>query len=107
VNSAADLLIVAMSWVTVSWVATASSRVLELSARRCFPTSTPVASTTARIASKMCWRAFGLTELGPPVGEVREVEAQIIEREPAGDLPVDARSQCPDRVAVRQTFKSL
>ena len=43
----------AMSWVTVSWVATASSSKVESSARRAFPLSTPVASTTACTASKI------------------------------------------------------
>jgi NB-ARC domain/WD domain, G-beta repeat/APAF-1 helical domain len=38
----------AISWVTVSWVATASSSTVESSARRCLPASTPVAATTCR-----------------------------------------------------------
>src|SRR5262249_677114 len=40
----------AISWVTVSWVATASSSTVESSARRCLPASTPVAATTCRTA---------------------------------------------------------
>ena len=48
-----------MSWVTVSWVATASSRTVESSARRVLPVSTPVAATTALTASKI---RFGASE---------------------------------------------
>ena len=43
----------ATSWVTVSWVATASSKMVESSTRRPRPVSTPVASTTWRTASKI------------------------------------------------------
>jgi hypothetical protein len=43
----------AINWVIVSWVATASSRTTESSARRVRPFSTPVAATTPRTASKM------------------------------------------------------
>jgi hypothetical protein len=45
--------IAATSWVTVSWVATASSKMVESSTRRPRPRSTPVASTTWRTASKI------------------------------------------------------
>ena len=41
-----------ISWVTVSWVATASSRSVESRARRVLPYKTPVASMTERTASK-------------------------------------------------------
>jgi hypothetical protein len=40
-----------ISWVTVSWVATASARIVESTARRRRPVSTPVCSTTFRTAS--------------------------------------------------------
>jgi hypothetical protein len=43
----------ATSWVTVSWVATASSSRVESSARRWRPASTPVWAITARTASKI------------------------------------------------------
>ena len=43
----------ATNWVTVSWVATASSKIVESSARRPRPPSTPVVSTTWRTASKI------------------------------------------------------
>ena len=47
-----------ISWVTVSWVATASARMVESTARRRRPRSTPVASTTCRTASLMrCGRS--------------------------------------------------
>ena len=52
-------------------------------------------------------RALRLPELGPPVREVREVEARVVERQPAGNLPVDARTQCADRVAVGEPFERL
>ena len=42
----------ATSWVTVSWVATASSRTVESSTRRPRPVNTPVDSTTWPTASK-------------------------------------------------------
>ena len=41
-----------MIWVTVSWVATASSSRVESRARRVLLLRTPVASTTDRTASK-------------------------------------------------------
>jgi hypothetical protein len=43
----------AINWVTVSWVATASSSRVESSARFVFPRRTPVASMTERTASKI------------------------------------------------------
>ena len=42
-----------ISWVTVSWVATASSSTVESSARRVLPVSAPVCATTALTASKI------------------------------------------------------
>jgi hypothetical protein len=42
-----------MSWMTVSWVATASSKIVEPSARRVFPVTAPVAAMTSRTASKI------------------------------------------------------
>ena len=45
--------IAAMIWVTVSWVATASSSNVESSARRVLSLSTLVASITERTASKI------------------------------------------------------
>ena len=41
----------AISWVTVSWVATASARMVESTARRRRPLSTPVSSITFLTAS--------------------------------------------------------
>jgi hypothetical protein len=43
----------ATSWVTLSWVATASAKMVESSSRRPRPLSTSVASTTWRTASKI------------------------------------------------------
>ena len=40
-----------ISWVTVSWVATASAKMVESTARRRRPFSTPVCSTILRTAS--------------------------------------------------------
>jgi hypothetical protein len=48
-----DRRIAATSWVTVSWVATASSKTVESSTRRHRPANTPVASTTSRTTSKI------------------------------------------------------
>jgi hypothetical protein len=45
--------IAAISWVTVSWVATASSKTAESSARLVLPFNTPVAATTSATASKI------------------------------------------------------
>jgi hypothetical protein len=44
--------IAATNWVTVSWVATASSKMVESNTRLPRPPSTPVAATTWRTASK-------------------------------------------------------
>jgi len=43
----------AINWVTVSWVATASSSTVESTARRVFPVSTPVWATTCFTTSKI------------------------------------------------------
>jgi hypothetical protein len=43
----------AINWVTVSWVATASSRIVESIARRVFPVNTPVSAITTRTAAKI------------------------------------------------------
>ena len=43
--------IAATSWVMVSWVATASARIVESTARRRRPFSTPVCATTLATAS--------------------------------------------------------
>ena len=51
--------IAAISWVTVSWVATASSSTVESNARRVLPVSAPVAATTCLTASKI---RFGRSE---------------------------------------------
>jgi hypothetical protein len=42
-----------INWVTVSWVATASSSTVESNARRVFPVSAPLCATTALTASKI------------------------------------------------------
>ena len=52
-----------INWVTVSWVATASSSTVESSARRVLPASAPVSATTALTASKI---RFG--DPRPPTG---------------------------------------
>ena len=44
---------IAISCVTVSWVATASSSTVESNARRVFPFSTPVSATTVRTVWKI------------------------------------------------------
>ena len=57
-TSRATRRIAAISWVTVSWVATASARIVESTARRRRPVTTPVCSTTLRTASlTRCGRA--------------------------------------------------
>ena len=48
---AGEVIVQVINWVTVSWVATASSSRVESNARRRFPVRIPVASTTARTAS--------------------------------------------------------
>ncbi len=50
-TSRATLRIAETSWVTVSWVATASAKMVESTARRRRPRSTPVSRTTLRTAS--------------------------------------------------------
>ena len=56
--------IAATSWVTVSWVATASSSSVESNARRVLPLRTPVASITCRTASKIRSGRSELRSLG-------------------------------------------
>ena len=50
---------------------------------------------------------FRLAKAGAPVGEHGEVEARVVEREPTGDLPVEAGPQLSDGVAVGQTLQGL
>jgi hypothetical protein len=72
------------SWVTVSWVATASSKMVESSTRRRRPESTPVAATTWRTASKirrgrsearMRWRQYTSTVGWNPSSSSRSPQA--------------------------------
>ena len=50
-TSRATRRIAAISWVTVSWRATASSRMVESNARRVFPDTAPVSATTSATTS--------------------------------------------------------
>ena len=52
-TSRATRRIAAISWVTVSWRATASSRIVESSARRVLPATTPVSAITDVTTSKI------------------------------------------------------
>ena len=91
--------IAAINWVTVSWVATASSRIVESNARRVLPVNTPVSATTARTASGSTPRAsnqavtcegialtpFGVTETFPNVATVprRAATSRAARRRPS------------------------
>ena len=58
-TSRATRRIAAISWVTVSWRATASSRIVESNARRVFPATAPVSAMTSATTSKI---RFGRVE---------------------------------------------
>ena len=96
-----------ISWVMVSWVATASSRIVESTARRRRPASTPVASITCRTASLIrCGRSDFADPL-TPVHQARRVEPLIQQRQPARHLPPQI---APDRLGalpVRQLVQRL
>lgn len=65
----------AISWVTVSWVATASSSTVESSARRCRPLSSPVARTTCRTALEDPVLPRRACQPAAEVGQQRRIEA--------------------------------
>ena len=50
---------------------------------------------------------LGVAKAASPIGEVREIEARVVEGEPTGDLPVDAGPQRSDGVPVGETFEGL
>ena len=52
-------------------------------------------------------RSIRFAKASAPIGEVGEVKALVIEGETAGHLPVDARAQLTDRVAVREPLQCL
>ena len=98
--------IAAISWVTVSWVATASSSTTESSARIALPCSTPVPATTDRTASKI--------RSGRPDAASRrrqyvsvEMKPLMIQGQPARDLPPQVAAHRRDRVPVGQVMQGL
>ena len=95
------------SWVTVSWVATASSSSVESNARRRLPANTPVASIDLAHRVEDPLRPFGLPQPGAPIGEHRVVEALVVEGQPGGDLPRDVGAQRRRRVPIRQALERL
>ena len=76
-NEVPDRRTAEMIWVTVSRLATASSRIAESSARRCLLANTPVALTTAPTASKIR-SGRPVAKAAAPVGEPREIEARVV-----------------------------
>ena len=97
----------AISWVTVSWVATASSRRVESRARRVFPFRTPVASINRAHGVEDPFRAIRLSQSGAPIGENGEIEPLVVKGKPARHLPADPVPQRPGGVTVRETFEGL
>ena len=77
----------AISWVMVSWVATASARIVESTARRRRPFSTPVSAITARDRLVDPVRTLRARQPPPPVHQRGGIEARVIQREPARRLP--------------------
>ena len=63
---------IAISWVTVSWVATASLRTVESRARLFFPLIAPDSATTALTASKI---RFGAADAASRLRQYVNVEA--------------------------------
>jgi DNA invertase Pin-like site-specific DNA recombinase len=98
--------IAATSWVTVSWVATASARIVESSTRRPRPLSTPVASTTWPTASKS---RRGRSEARSRARQDTSTVGGtlIVQPQPAGHLPGDVARQRTDRLPVRQPLQGL
>ena len=50
---------------------------------------------------------FGLAQPGAPIGQDREVEPLVVERQPAGHLPADSVSQRPSGITVGESFEGL
>ena len=99
--------IAAINWVTVSWVATASSSTVESNARRVFPVSTPVCATTARTASKI---RFGRSDAASRRRQYVNVvgwNAGRRDRQPARRLPPQVEGHRVDRLGVRQPVQRL
>ena len=106
-TSRATRRIAAISWVTVSWRATASSRIVESSARRVLPGTAPVSATTSATTSKIALRAARGGQPAPPVGQRRRVERGVGDRQPARGLPPQIERQRLDRLPVRQPVQGL
>ena len=98
--------IAATSWVTVSWVATASSKIVESSTRRPRPAAPrsppPPGGPPRRSAAADPRRACG-----SPVHQHRGVEPLVVQAQPTGDLPGDVAPQRADRLPVRQALQGL
>jgi hypothetical protein len=97
-----------INWVTVSWVATASSRIVESSVRRDRPRSTPVSATTALTASKIRFgRSVARRQAAPPVGQRRRVERARGDRQADRGLPPQVERDRLRGFPVRQVMQRL
>ncbi len=71
--------IAAMSWVMVSWVATASARIVESTAHRRLPFKTPVSPITFLTASLIRGGQARLRQAPPPVHQRRGIKPPMIQ----------------------------
>lgn len=100
-----------MSWVMVSWVATASSSTVESRARRFFPLITPVASITARTASKIRSGApearsllrHSVSTVGWKPGSARDSPAATFQAMLVRSSPAASRSDSPSKACRTMT----
>ncbi len=98
----------AISWVTVSWVATASSkhRPSPTPAGSC-PSAPRSAAITARTASKIrSGRSEARSRL-PPHRQRRRVEPLMVDRQPARHLPPQIAAHRLHRLPVREVLQRL
>ena len=97
----------AINWVTVSWVATASSSSVESRARRCLPRKHPGRVDDRAHRLEDPFGALGLAQSRAPIREHRVVKARLVEGQPAGHLPADPVGQRPSGLAIRESLEGL
>lgn len=98
--------ICATSWVTVSWRATASSRIVESTARRRLPARAPVPPITSRTASKIRWGRSEVARRRRQYVSVEGWKPVASTAKPQG-LPAQVEGQCLHRLPVGQPVEGL
>ena len=97
----------AISWVTVSWVATASSNTVESTQRFLRPAKIPVCAITSATAFEHPVRALRGRDPLPPVHQRGRVEAHLHQRPAARHLPPDIELQRIRRLGIGQVIQLL